>query len=102
MAKKITITIPDEFENHFDTDKFKESLERLKADANTLAGNYEKELMDMLVKAFDESVESREDNLLSLYKRCRNELCLKCERYHNAHLGACDDCIFNFDNWLKY
>lgn len=25
---------------------------------------------------------------------CRNELCLKCGRYHDAHLGACDDCRF--------
>ena len=22
----------------------------------------------------------------------RNELCLKCGKYHNAHLGACDEC----------
>jgi hypothetical protein len=25
---------------------------------------------------------------------CRNELCLHCGRYHDAHLGACDDCRF--------
>ena len=27
--------------------------------------------------------------------RCaRNELCLKCGNYHEAHCGACDDCRF--------
>lgn len=25
-------------------------------------------------------------------KRLRNELCLRCGAYHNAHLGACDGC----------
>lgn len=27
-------------------------------------------------------------------KHCRNELCLKCGLYHEAHNGACDDCRF--------
>ena len=25
---------------------------------------------------------------------CRNELCLRCGQYKNAHLGACDDCRY--------
>ena len=25
-------------------------------------------------------------------KDCRNELCLRCGDYKQAHLGACDDC----------
>ena len=27
-------------------------------------------------------------------KNCRNELCLKCGRYKEAHIGACDDCRY--------
>ena len=27
-------------------------------------------------------------------KHCRNELCLKCGLYHEAHNGACNDCRF--------
>lgn len=27
-------------------------------------------------------------------KQCRNELCLKCGDYRNAHLGVCDDCRY--------
>ena len=30
-------------------------------------------------------------------KWCRNELCMKCGRYHEAHNGACDNCRFRFD-----
>lgn len=28
------------------------------------------------------------------YRRCRNALCLKCGKYKEFHLGACDGCIF--------
>ena len=49
---KLVIEIPEEFEVHFDTDRFENSLERLREDANSLAGNYEKELANMLIKAF--------------------------------------------------
>lgn len=31
---KIIIDIPQEFEKHFDNDRFKDSLERIKADLN--------------------------------------------------------------------
>lgn len=52
---KITIDIPKEFEKHFGEDRFKDSLERLKADAGTfcMAGKYEMELCEMLIKAFE-------------------------------------------------
>ena len=32
------------------------------------------------------------------YKDCRNELCLKCENYREAHNGACDGCRWRADN----
>lgn len=59
---KIVIDIPKEFEQHFNEDKFKDSLLRLKADTNyglehdeTISGIYEIELLDMLVEAFEEA-----------------------------------------------
>lgn len=52
---KIAIDIPKEFERHFNNDRFKDSIERLKGDAGTfcLAGKYEIELCEMLIKAFE-------------------------------------------------
>lgn len=52
---KIKIEIPKEFEEHFKRDKFEDSLNRLYADVHLLAGNYERELAEMLIKAFKES-----------------------------------------------
>lgn len=49
---RLIIEIPKEFEAHFADDRFKNSLERLQADAHLLAGNYERELADMLIDAF--------------------------------------------------
>ena len=33
---------------------------------------------------------------------CRNELCLKCERYKEAWNGACKDCRYNFANMKRW
>ena len=52
---KITINIPQEFEKHFNEDRFKDSLERIKADLNgefVFAGLYERKLLEMLIEAF--------------------------------------------------
>lgn len=49
---KIAIDIPKEFEAEWIKDKFEETLDRLKADAHCLAGNYERETAEMLVLAF--------------------------------------------------
>ena len=32
-------------------------------------------------------------------RMCRNELCLKCGKYHNAHKGACDGCRWKECVW---
>lgn len=40
--------------------------------------------------------------LLKELRNCRNELCLKCGRYRESHLGACDDCRYNFDHMKKW
>ena len=49
---RMIIEIPTEFEGHFCRDRFLDSIQRLRADAHCLAGNYEKELADMLAEAF--------------------------------------------------
>jgi hypothetical protein len=56
---KLMIDIPKEFEQHFNEDKFKDSLLRLKTDINyglehdeTISGLYEIELLNMLITAF--------------------------------------------------
>lgn len=48
---KIEIEIPKEFEEHFNQDRFEDTLHRLSADAHLIAGNYEQETAIMLIKA---------------------------------------------------
>ena len=49
---KIQIEIPEEFTGEFNQNRFQETLERLIADAELVAGRYEKETAQMLIKAF--------------------------------------------------
>ena len=57
---QIVIDIPKEFENHFNSDKFEDSLQRARFDIHkaiisgkdVLSGNYEIETLDMLTEAF--------------------------------------------------
>lgn len=49
---KIEIDIPKEFEEHFNQDRFEDTLHRLSADAHLIAGRYEQETAIMLIKAF--------------------------------------------------
>ncbi len=44
---------------------------------------------------------SDQDTIKELWN-CRNELCLRCGKYENAHRGACDDCRYNAKNMSKY
>ena len=48
---RLLINIPKEFEQHFQADRFEDSLHRLSADAHLLAGNYEQETAKMLRNA---------------------------------------------------
>lgn len=59
---QIVINIPKEFENHFNTDRFEDSMQRIKQDIKDMicygdvcmSGNYEVETLDMLIKSFKE------------------------------------------------
>lgn len=55
---KITIDIPREYERDFIADKFKNFFSRVIADINYdgMCGNYEKEIAEMFIKAFDEAI----------------------------------------------
>lgn len=59
----ISIEIPKEFEEHFNNDKFEDSLERIRADIKfnleneliQLSGRYEMELVQMLQNAMEKA-----------------------------------------------
>lgn len=55
---KLTIDIPREYERDFIGDKFKDFFSRVIADIDCsgLCGNYEKEIAEMFIKAFDEAI----------------------------------------------
>jgi len=57
---RIVIDIPEVFIAHWEMDRFKDSLLRMKADADSCemwSGNYEAELCEMLITAFEEAHE---------------------------------------------
>lgn len=55
---KLTIDIPREYERDFISDKFKDFFSRVitDIDCSGLCGNYEKEIAEMFIKAFDEAI----------------------------------------------
>ena len=53
---RLLIKIPKEFEQHFQADRFEDSLHRLSADAHLLAGNYEQETAVILIESFKSAV----------------------------------------------
>lgn len=44
---------------------------------------------------------TKEEILKELWN-CRNELCLRCGNYHEAHKGACEDCRYNSKNMKRW
>lgn len=56
---KIELEIPKEIEVDFVSDKFKDFFKRVEADISdgVLCGNYEKEIVESLMKAFDNAKE---------------------------------------------
>lgn len=58
-----------------------------------------------LVRAFNDGVATAQAQMADEFaklkrdlKDCRNELCLKCGNYREAHNGACDGCRWKADN----
>ena len=55
---KLTINIPREYERDFIADKFKDFFSRVIADMDYsgMCGNYEKEIAEMFLEAFDKAI----------------------------------------------
>ena len=95
---RVVIDIPKEFEQHFNEDKFKDSLLRLKTDIrydlrhdNTISGMYEIELLDMLVEAFEKAESIRSTCVLEetpIYK-------MNCDDIWNEAYDKRDGVILN-------
>lgn len=61
---KVVLEIPKEFEDHYNTERFEDSLKRIDYDIRSirfegLSDTYEYEVIEMLIKAFKESREIR-------------------------------------------
>ncbi len=56
MSMRFLINIPKEFVQHFQADRFENSLRRLNSDAHFMAGLYEQETAEMLIDAFKNAV----------------------------------------------
>ena len=72
---KITIELPDAFAEHYGMDRFHDSLMRVVGDLKSidktelLSGNYEVELMESLVPAFDRSTATVGDKTVEVRER---------------------------------
>ena len=82
---RIEIDIPKEFEEHFNQDKFKDSLERIMADIKyslenvdcLCAGRYEYETIEMLEKALENSKTAYNiDKVVEELEEAKHEICL--------------------------
>ena len=105
--KKIIITIPDEFESHFKSDKFKDSMGRaifdLKqrpTDIVNLAGRYEIETLEMLETALEESKEIRTGKWILGKHRC--VICSECHTWFESSrirfMESCPKCKADMEN----
>lgn len=84
---KLVVEIPKEFENDFDKvnfltladTRFEDSLNRIKADLknnSTLSGNYELEIIDMLIKTFKNAKTQKNDGwnvVKDICKFCKDQ-----------------------------
>ena len=79
---EIKINIPKDFTGDYIADKFKDFFSRVIADIdnNGLCGNYEKEIAEMFIKAFDESIEANNTCNCQHNNNPRdNEPCCRCD-----------------------
>ena len=75
-----------------------ERLANLELDNNNLTGMLNEEHAKRLKAEQDcENLANRLMEERTMFRECRNELCMKCGRYITAHLGACDKC-----KWRKF
>lgn len=113
--REIVISIPDEFINHYEIDKFTGSLQRIKIDiedvmceGHPLSGRYELELLDMMLISFKDSImrgcdEFTEQSIresasrLRAYAECFRRK-TRCTRISSEECNEdlCDGCDLNY------
>lgn len=89
----LLIEIPAEFEQHFHSDRFADSLYRLSADAHSMAGNYEQETVSMLIKAFENAIPAAD-----VVERKKGKWALV-EKRRKASVYRCSECGNFFTVW---
>lgn len=78
---KVIIDIPKDFTGNYIADKFKDFFSRVIADIDCkgMCGNYEKEIAEMFLKAFDDSEEKNTCNCQHNSNSRDNEPCCRCD-----------------------
>ena len=78
---KVIIDIPKDFTGDYIADKFKDFFSRVIADIDCkgMCGNYEKEIAEMFLKAFDDSEEKHTCNCQHNSNPRDNEPCCRCD-----------------------
>lgn len=78
---KVIIDIPNDFTGDYIADKFKDFFSRVIADIDNRGscGNYEKEIAEMFLKAFDDSKEKISCNCQNNSNSRDNEPCCRCD-----------------------
>lgn len=78
---KVVIDIPNDFTGDYIVDKFKDFFSRVIADINYdgICGNYEKEIAEMFLKAFDDSEEKISCDCQYNSNSRDNEPCCRCD-----------------------
>lgn len=114
--REIVISIPDEFINHYEIDKFIGSLQRITIDiedamyeGHPMSGIYEVELLDMLINGFKDSIMKGCDEFtdksiqesatrLKAYAECfrRKTRCTRVS-YEECNNDICDGCDLNYE-----
>lgn len=70
---KVLIDIPEEFEDDYQTDRFKDFFDRAIADMDVMCGKYERETAEMLSRIFRRSIPYDLDSVVSELKKKREE-----------------------------
>lgn len=101
---ELIVDIPDEFLQHFEQDRFADSLRRLQADAHCLAGKYEQELCDMLVNSL-ETAQILVDGYAPPPSGCANDVGRECtsgcaEKYYLFVFG--DDSRYEMKRGVSF
>ena len=81
MNQKLTQMVPDKLQETLDNAFAKGFGLIFEKGTGVIEKTYNKDEM-----------EKKTIRLWKALEDCRNELCLKCGKFHEAHLGACDGC----------